>query len=80
MSNKAITQETFLNNVRDIIKTCANVKDVTPLRAAELTAFSILVMLDGEAIQCGPFAVRPIDEAGKEGEDIAGFLHGNLNK
>lgn len=38
-------------------------------------AFSILVALDGGAVEVGPFAVRSIDEDGNEGEDIAGSLH-----
>jgi len=37
-------------------------------------AFSILVIIDGES-SIGPFALKPIDENGNEGENIAGELH-----
>jgi hypothetical protein len=37
--------------------------------------FSVLVILDGECAGMPPFAVRPLDEDGREGEDIAGNLH-----
>ena len=75
---KAISQsELFKRHVRGIIDECA--KQNSPRRAAELTAFSILVSIDGEAIECGPYALRPIDRNGKEGRDIAGTLHHELN-
>ncbi len=41
----------FLDEVREIYRECS--KQETPERAARITAFSILVMLDGSGEHCG---------------------------
>lgn len=68
----------FLNCIRGIIDECANMNK-SPRDTSRITAFSILVALDGGAIECGPYAVRPFNENGEEGEDIAGSLHHSLH-
>jgi hypothetical protein len=65
----------FLKHVAQTARYWAELPNRTPLEVAEGVAFSILVALDGEALACGPYAVRPINQRGKEGRDIAGSLH-----
>jgi len=71
----------FLAYVMETAKYWASQPGKTALEVAEGTAFSILVALDGEACDCGPYAVRPIDEdgLGTEGVDIAGHLHEEMH-
>ena len=73
-------EKIFLTEIWNSIDEIDNMKDESSRRKLELLAFSILVMLDGEKAFFPPFAVRPIDEKGKEGEDIAGSLHNNFHK
>ena len=65
----------FLEHIRQAVRFWAVLPGKTQREIAEGVAFSILVALDGEAVACGPYAVRSIDEQGKEGENIAGTLH-----
>ena len=73
-----LEKQRFLNYVRESAKYWAQQPCKTPLEIAEGTAFSILVALDGEACDCGPYVVRPINDKGREGEDIAGSLHNEM--
>lgn len=68
----------FLNFVHEVVDYVSTQPEMTPSDVAKVTALSILAALDGEAVQCGPYALRPIDEHGNEGEDIAGSLHERL--
>jgi hypothetical protein len=74
-------REAFLEHVRVMIGYWAseggsNVPEETPKREAlSGLAFSILVMLDGGAVDVGPYAVRAVADDGSEGGDIAGPLH-----
>jgi hypothetical protein len=44
-------------------------------QALEGLAFSLLVMLDGDAMTGGAWLLEPVDEHGNVGENIAGTLH-----
>ena len=69
-------RDLFLNHIKEIAKYWASLSGTKePIEIAEGTAFSILVAIDGEAAFCGPYALRPIDDKGHEGDDIAGALH-----
>jgi hypothetical protein len=71
-------QKLFIEYVKAVARYWAELPNKTPLEVAEGTAFSIFVALDGEASGCGPYAVRPLNEDGEEGKDIAGSLHSLL--
>ncbi len=68
-------QKKFLRYVREVVIDTSSRPGVTAQEAARMTAFCILVALDGEAAACGPYEVRPLDTKGKPGSDIAGSLH-----
>ena len=68
-------RDAFLRYVRATTKSVSSLPGKTSLEVAELTAFSILVALDGEAAEVGPYTVRPLSGKGHEGADIAGHLH-----
>jgi hypothetical protein len=68
-------EERFITEVWNNIHEIKNYKDKTEMEKMELVAFSILVMIDGEHASIPPFALRPLDEKGKEGKNIAGDLH-----
>jgi hypothetical protein len=63
--------EAFLREVRSIIEGCSDL--ATPARAARVTAFAILVMLDGSGEHIGP-EFRVVDEDGK----LVEFWHHDL--
>lgn len=65
----------FMRAVIDIAQTL-DPKLRTQQEIAGYVAFRILTLIDGEsAIAGGPYSLRPIDEHGNEGIDIAGNLH-----
>lgn len=68
----------FLLSIKNSINELMNDKRLNEKRRMELLAFSILVKIDGESGDCGPFALRSINGKGKEGKDIAGNLHHDL--
>jgi len=78
-SKTAAEKAKFLRYALETAKYWASQPGKTALEVAEGTVFSILVALDGEAVDCGPYSVRPIDDKGKEGADIAGSLHNELH-
>jgi hypothetical protein len=65
----------FLNRIKHYIDSIEKTPNKTVREKLETLAFCILVMVDGEDIETGPYSMRPIDEEGNEGEDIAGNLH-----
>lgn len=71
-------KDKFLLSIHNSINQLLEDKRLDEKRRMELLAFSILTKIDGECIECGPFALRSLDEQGKEGEDIAGNLHHEL--
>jgi len=73
-------EEDFLREVWNSIHTISGYKDKTEAEKMNMVAFSILVMIDGEHATVPPFEMRPIDENGKKGKDIAGNLHNNFYK
>lgn len=73
VSNDELRQE-FIDQIKVYVRYWEKLSDQTSSEKLEGLAFSILVMLDGES-SLPPFAVRPIDENGKEGDDIGGALH-----
>jgi hypothetical protein len=68
-------QNEFVEQLCDNIDYWHNLSGKTIRERIEGAVFSTLVMLDGGCPAAHPFAVRPIDEDGDEGEDIAGYLH-----
>jgi hypothetical protein len=68
-------QDKFIDMVVDTIDYWCELPKKTLRERMEGFAFSILVTLDGESGDMPPYAVRPLDEDGDEGEDIAGCLH-----
>jgi hypothetical protein len=60
----------FLNRVREIIAECAKLPD--PGRAAHVTAFSILVMLDSVSGESGGTQYKVQTD---DGEDVEFFHH-----
>lgn len=74
------SKKAFLYAIKKQCKYWSSLTDQTPLQVAEGVAFSILVMIDGESPHAGPFALRQVDEDGKEGNDIAGHLHDEFCK
>jgi hypothetical protein len=64
----------FMRAVIDITQTL-DPKLRTQQEIAEYVAFRVLTLIDGESTIAGPYALRPIDEHGNEGIDIAGDLH-----
>jgi hypothetical protein len=65
----------FVEQVYNIIDYWHDLPGKTILERIEGAIFSTLVIFDGESGGLPPFAVRPIDEDGNEGADIAGYLH-----
>ncbi|MBD7967739.1 hypothetical protein [Paenibacillus gallinarum] len=75
MSKQEITKE-FLEHIKHgIVEYWANLSDKTDLEKCDGVAFSILTLLDGYSGGMSPFEVKPLDEEGIAGEDIAGSLH-----
>jgi hypothetical protein len=68
-------QSEFVEQVYSIIDYWHNLPGKTILERIEGAMFSTLVIFDGESGDLPPFAVRPVDEDGNEGYDIAGYLH-----
>jgi hypothetical protein len=74
--------EQLLNHVTTMVSYWAsepgksNVPPETPKREAlEGLAFSLLVMLDGDALEGGTWELRHVDDHGNVGDNIAGVLH-----
>lgn len=67
-------RQDFVDQIKVYVRYWDKLPDKTSSEKLEGLAFSILVMLDGES-SLPPFAVKPIDENGKEGDDIGGALH-----
>lgn len=65
----------FLKSIHQLILQIEDDERLDSGRKLEVLAFSILATIDGESIDCGPFVLREVDEAGNEGEDIGGNLH-----
>ena len=65
----------FLLSIHHSIEDLMQDERLNEERRMELLAFCILTKIDGESCDCGPFALKPLDEKGKEGKDIAGCLH-----
>ena len=65
----------FIEAVCHFIDLWYGLPEKTLREKMEGLVFSILVALDGESGGVPPYAVRPLDEDGNEGEDIAGCLH-----
>ena len=84
MAKRKITPEEkkvrdqFIKTIWGYIDTIDNSEEKSPKRKMELLAFSILAMIDGEGVGVPPFEMRPINEKGKTGPDIAGDLHNNF--
>jgi len=55
-------------------------KGITERDKMEGLLFSTLVIIDGEGGSFPACALKPIDENGNEGEDIAGDLHNHIQK
>ena len=72
-------EKEFLNTIWEYIDYWEKSDNTSKDKLRKL-AFSILVILDGESAYLPPFSVRPIDDKGKEGKDIAGNLHNNFYK
>jgi hypothetical protein len=68
-------QNEFMDQICDDIDYWHDLPEKTIRERMEGAIFSALVMLDGGCSCAPPFAVRPIDEDGSEGKDIAGYLH-----
>jgi hypothetical protein len=67
-------QDEFIDMVVDTIDCWYELPEKTLRERLEGLAFSILVAFDGDG-STPPYAIRPLDEDGDEGEDIAGYLH-----
>ncbi len=71
-------RNSFLRHLQGLVDQCLNESRKTTERGRmELLVFDILVTLDGEMGDIGPYSVRPHDYEGDEGEDIcsAGDTH-----
>jgi hypothetical protein len=68
-------QTEFVDQVYNIINYWHDLPGKTILERIEGAIFLTLVIFDGESGELPLFAVRPIDEDGNEGDDIAGYLH-----
>jgi hypothetical protein len=68
-------QNEFVDQICDKIDYWHDLPGKTIRERIEGAIFSTRVMLDGGCPYVSPFAVKPIDEDGREGEDIAGYLH-----
>jgi hypothetical protein len=68
-------QSKFVKQIYEAIDYWHDLPEKTIRERIEGAIFSTLVMLDGGNPCMPPFAVRPIDEDGREGKDIAGYLH-----
>lgn len=81
-NKKIMTQrDKFLKTVRDHIDRISYTNAAkTEKEKLQLLAFVILVMIDGESTEVPPFSLRPINDNGDEGRDIAGNLHNDLYK
>ena len=66
----------FIEHICGLIDCWHDLPGKTPRESTKGVVHSILTVLDGECGGMPPFAVRPLDENGREGEDIAGGLHG----
>lgn len=75
MSKQEITKE-FLEHIKHgIVEYWSNLSDKTDLEKCDGVVFSILTLLDGYSGGMPAYEVKPLDEAGQAGEDIAGSLH-----
>jgi len=72
------SKEKFLLSIHNSIINLLEDDRLDERRRMELLAFCILTKIDGEAVDCGPFVLKPLNEQGDEGEDIAGNLHHQL--
>lgn len=68
----------FLTRIHELIQRLKYDDLISEEKKLEMVAFGVLVMIDGENPFCGPYALKPLDEDGNEGEDIAGDLHNNF--
>lgn len=68
-------QPEIVNHVKGIVKYWASLEGKTDYEKCDGVAFSILTLLDGYSGGMPPYEVRPLDEEGNAGEDIAGSLH-----
>jgi hypothetical protein len=69
------TRNIFIEHIHDLIDYWHDLPNKTPRERMEGIVFSLLVTLDGESGGMPAYLVKPLDEDGKEGEDIAGSLH-----
>jgi hypothetical protein len=69
------SRDEFVEQIGDILDYWHDLPGKTVRERMEGAVFSILVILDGENGTLPPYVVRPLDENGNEGEDIAGCLH-----
>lgn len=71
-------EEDFLNHLKSMLHYWENLENKTLRERMEGVVFSVLVAIDGEASDTGPYSLRAVDENGNEGDDIAGGLHGSF--
>ncbi|MCM3783688.1 hypothetical protein M3231_11955 [Neobacillus mesonae] len=75
MSKQELTIE-FLEHIKHgIVEYWSKLPDKSDIEKCEGVAFSILTLLDGYSGGMPAFEVKPLDEKGIAGEDIAGSLH-----
>lgn len=65
----------FIDHARFVIDYWAKQPGLTEQQRLEGVVFSILVAIDGEAVDIGPYMLKPTKEGGKWGPDIGGDLH-----
>lgn len=68
-------EQKFIKEIHSLIDQVLKSNRETEKEKLEMLAFGILVTIDGESLADGPYSLRPINNKGKEGKDIAGNLH-----
>ena len=68
-------KQEFIESVKHIVEYWSRQSDQTDYEKCDGVAFSILNLLDGNKAFMPAYEVRPLDDEGNAGEDIAGSLH-----
>lgn len=75
MASNDVTKNAFLSYIIKMIKYWQSQEQLSEKEKLEGVAYSILVAIDGEAPDVGPYSLCPLLEDENWGADISGNLH-----